>query len=59
MPGAEDTDRGDNVPFLELDLRVVRARLSPDELLEVADGVVGTALHAHCGHRARPSANGA
>ena len=44
----EDTDGGENAPLLELDLRVVRARLSPDELLEVANRVVWTALHAYC-----------
>ena len=35
-------------PFLELDLRRIRTRLGRDELLEVANGVVGAALHAHC-----------
>jgi len=37
----------DRVPFLELDLRVIRAGLGTDELLQVADGVVWTALHTN------------
>ena len=46
----EVEDGGDECsPFLERDLCVIGARLGGDELLEVADGVVGTALHPHCG----------
>ena len=36
-------------PFLELDLGVVCAGLGRNELLEVTDSIVGTALHTHCG----------
>ena len=45
---AGDAEKEEDVPLLELDFRGVRARLSSDELLEVADGVVWTALHADC-----------
>lgn len=37
----------DRVPFLELDLGMVGARLRRDELLEIAHGVVRAALDAH------------
>lgn len=39
---------GAYAPLLELDLGMVCARLGSDQLLEVADGVVGAALDAHC-----------
>lgn len=35
-------------PFLQLDLGRICAGLSGDELLEVADCIVGAALHANC-----------
>ena len=36
----------DGVPLLEDDLLPASSRLSGDELLQVADGIVGVALHA-------------
>ena len=45
----------ENAPFLELDLPVIGTGLGSDESLEVADGVVGAALHAHCVGRCAPS----
>lgn len=48
MPVCGREEAEGDVPLLELDLRVVRARLGPDELLEVADCVVWTALHTDC-----------
>lgn len=35
-----------DAPLLQLDLGVIRTSLGGDEPLQVADGVVGTALHA-------------
>ena len=45
---AGDAAEEKDVPLLELDLCMVRPRLSSDELLEVADRVVWAALHADC-----------
>lgn len=35
-----------DAPLLQLDLGVIRTGLGGDEPLQVADGVIGTALHA-------------
>ncbi len=41
------TREGDT-PFLQLDLGVIGTGLCSNEALEVADGVLRAALHAHC-----------
>lgn len=54
-PSHEGYQVKENAPLLELDLPVIGTGLGSDESLEVADGVVGAALHTHYFGRCAPS----